>query len=157
MTQYLFETIVFLWYHEVMKKEDNGRYMAIDLGVNNLITCFTSAGKSIIVSGRQLLSLNRYYDKKTGYYQSISYADQVKSGEKHPRDSRRIQKLYEKRRKQVLHLLHAATKHVIDFAEREGIIKIIIGNITHKIINIPSPAFCLNLRLSSRTERSFAQ
>lgn len=116
---------------EVMKKEDNGRYMAIDLGVNNLITCFTSAGKSIIVSGRQLLSLNRYYDKKIGYYQSISYADQVKSGEKHPRDSRRIQKLYEKRRKQVLHLLHAATKHVIDFAEREGITKIIIGDITH--------------------------
>ncbi len=116
---------------KVMKKEDTGRYMSIDLGVNNLITCFTSTGKSIIISGRQLLSLNRYYDKKIGYFQSISYADQAKRGEKYPKDTRRIQKLYEKRRKQVLHLLHAATKHIIDIAEREGITTIIIGDITY--------------------------
>lgn len=55
---------------------DNEVYMAIDLGVNNLITCHTSTGKSIIISGRQLLSTNRYFDKEIKHYQSIAYAQQ---------------------------------------------------------------------------------
>ena len=110
---------------------DNEVNMAIDLGVNNLITCHTSTGKSFIISGRQLLSINRYFDKEIGYYQSIAYAQQYACGIQYPKKTKRIEQLYEKRRRQVEHLLHTATKMVIDFAASEGVSEIIIGDIAH--------------------------
>lgn len=112
-------------------QRDKAIYMAIDLGVNNLMTCHTSTGKSIIISGRQLLSINRYFDKEIAYYQSITYAQQEASGVKYKKSSRRIQQLYTKRKKQVYHLLHTATKQVIDFAEQEGVTTIVIGDLSH--------------------------
>jgi putative transposase len=112
-------------------KEDNGIYMGIDLGINNLMTCYITTGKTFIISGRQLLSINRYYDKTIGHYQSIAYAQQTAGGNKYPKDTKRIQQLYAKRRKQINHLLHAATKKVIEVAEKEGVTKIIIGDITY--------------------------
>ena len=116
---------------KVQVKEDNGIYMAIDLGVNNLITCYTSTGNSLIISGRQLLSLNRYYDKEIGYYQSISYAQEWAAGIEYPKDSKRVRQMYKKRRKQAEHVLHTATKQVMDFAQQENVSRIIIGDITH--------------------------
>ena len=110
---------------------DKEVYMAIDLGVNNLITCHTSTGKSIIISGRQLLSTNRYFDKEIGYYQSIAYAQQHAWGIQHPKRTKRIEQLYEKRGLQVEHLLHAATKKAVDFAVSEGVSRIVIGDIAH--------------------------
>lgn len=112
-------------------KQDNEVYMAVDLGINNLITCHTSTGKSFIISGRQLLGINRYFDKEIGYYQSIAYAQQADWGIKYPKKTKRIEQLYERRSRQVEHLLHAATKKAVDFAVSEGVSKIIIGDIEH--------------------------
>lgn len=112
-------------------KEENGIYMSIDLGINNLMTCYITTGKTFIISGRQLLSINRYFDKEIAYYQSIAYAQQSSNGDKYHKDTRRIQNLYAKRRKQINHLLHTATKRVIEIAEKEGVAKIIIGDITY--------------------------
>ena len=117
---------------ELPKKEnkpDNGVYMAIDLGINNLITCHITTGKSYIISGRQLLSINRYFDKKMGHYQSIAYAQQSAMGNKYPKETKRIKQLYIKRRRQVELLLHAAAKKVIDLAMEENVPRIIIGDI----------------------------
>lgn len=116
---------------KVVCKEENGTYMSIDLGINNLMTCYLSSGKSYIISGRQLLSINRYFDKKIAYYQSIAYAQQSKAGLKYPKDTRRIQNLYRKRKKQVNHLLHAAAKKVVELAENENVSVIIVGDISH--------------------------
>lgn len=44
--------------------------------------------------------------------------------------SERVTQLYDKRRKQVKHQLHAATKQVIDFAADQGVTHIVIGDIT---------------------------
>lgn len=106
------------------------KYMSIDIGVNNLMACYLSTGKSFIVSGRQLLSINRYFDKTIHYYQGILYAEQATKGIQYHKPSKRIRKLYEKRRKQVHHLIHAATKRVVDIAVQEGITKVIIGDIS---------------------------
>jgi len=116
---------------EVAMNQDNGIYMAVDLGVNNLITCYCSTGKSLIISGRQLLTINRYFDKTISKYQSISDAQQSAKGIKYLKKSKRVLELYEKRRKQVKHLIHTATRQAIDFAVKEDVSKIIIGDITH--------------------------
>jgi putative transposase len=105
-------------------------YMSIDFGVNNLMTCYLSTGKTLIISGRQLLSINRYFDKTISYYQSISDTQQSARGIPYPKKSKRVHKLFEKRSKQVKHLLHAATKTIVEKAIEEGVTKVILGDIT---------------------------
>ncbi|HBG39073.1 MAG TPA: transposase [Clostridiaceae bacterium] len=112
-------------------KEDNAVYMSIDLGINNLITAYINTGKTYIISGRQLLSINRYFDKEIAYYSSISDSQQAAKGIKYPKQSKRVQQLYAKRRKQINHVLHTATKSIIDIAEQNNVCKIIIGDITN--------------------------
>lgn len=116
---------------EASFKQDNGIYMSIDLGINNLITCYVSTGKSLIISGRQLLSINRYFDKEIAHYQAITYAQQSAEGIKYPKDTKRIKQLYSKRRKQVFHLLHTAAKEAINFALDNDVSRIIIGDVSH--------------------------
>lgn len=116
---------------KALYKQDNGVYMSIDLGINNLITCYASTGKSLIISGRQLLSVNRYFDKKIAHYQAIAYAQQTAEDTKHPKDTKRIRQLYSKRRKQVSHLLHAAVKEAVSFALNNDVSRIIIGDVSH--------------------------
>ena len=49
-----------------VKKSDNSRYAAIDLGVNNLMTLTTNIDKHIpfVISGKKVKSINHYYNKK---------------------------------------------------------------------------------------------
>lgn len=114
---------------DIKIKADNNIYMSIDLGINNLMTCYISTGKTFIISGRQILSMNRYFDKEISHYQSIADSQQYAKGIQYPKSTKRINKLYEKRRKQLNHLLHTATKTVIDIANKENVCKIIIGDI----------------------------
>jgi len=53
--------------------QDNGRYMSIDLGLDNLATVVTNTGlQPILVNGKGLKSDNQYYNKKKAHYQSIA-------------------------------------------------------------------------------------
>jgi IS605 OrfB family transposase len=111
-------------------KKDNGRYLSIDLGVANLMTCYDNFNKrSFIISGRQWLSINRYFDKKIGYYQNIADRQQTSKGIKHPRKTKKVKKLYAKRRKQLNHLIHSATKSIVDYCIENNISKVIIGDL----------------------------
>ncbi len=121
--------------HEIedtIQKPDNGHYLSIDIGISNMLTCYDNKnGKSFIVSGKQWLSINRYFDKKIAHYQSISDAQQSAKGIKYPKKSKRVLSLYEKRAGQLSHLLHSATKTVVDYCDANDISKIIIGDITN--------------------------
>lgn len=50
---------------------DKTNALAIDLGLNNFSTCVTSTGKSFIIDGRKIKSINRWYNKRNAYLQSI--------------------------------------------------------------------------------------
>ena len=45
--------------------------LALDLGVNNLVTAVSSIGKSFIVDGRRLKSINQWFNKENARLQSI--------------------------------------------------------------------------------------
>lgn len=119
--------------HEVIapkNKKDNGKYLSIDLGVTNLMTCYDNFNKrSFIISGRQWLSINRYFDKKIGYYQNIADRQQTSKGIKYPKKTKRVKKLYDKRRKQLNHLIHSATKTIANYCIENDISKVIIGDL----------------------------
>ena len=53
------------------KKLKYNNALAIDLGINNLVTAVSSGGKSFIVDGKRLKSINQWYNKQNAYLQSI--------------------------------------------------------------------------------------
>ncbi len=116
---------------DVNLKADNSIYMSIDLGINNLMAAYLSTGETFIISGRQILSINNCFDKKTAYCQGILDSQQSAKGIQYPKKSKRVKQLYIKRAKQIDHVLHTATKRVMDIAEQYNVCKIIIGDITN--------------------------
>lgn len=104
--------------------------MSIDFGVNNFLTCYLHDGGSHIFSGRKLLATDRYFNKMISYYDGLSDSQQAAKGTQYPKQSKRVDKLYEKRRKQVKHLLHAMTRAVINLAARHGVETIVLGDLT---------------------------
>ena len=45
--------------------------LALDLGINNLVTAVSSTGKSFIIDGKKLKSINQWYNKQNAHLQSI--------------------------------------------------------------------------------------
>lgn len=45
--------------------------LALDLGINNLVTAVSSNGSSFIIDGKRLKSINQWYNKRNAYLQSI--------------------------------------------------------------------------------------
>ena len=50
---------------EEQREVDKQNALAIDFGIDNLMTCVTTAGKSFIIDGRRLKSINQWYTSKT--------------------------------------------------------------------------------------------
>jgi len=52
--------------------------LSIDLGLDNLTACVTSQGKSFIIDGRRLKSINQWYNKQNSRLQSIKDKQKIK-------------------------------------------------------------------------------
>ncbi|KMY56432.1 transposase, partial [Geobacillus stearothermophilus] len=50
----------------------------IDLGLNNVATCVTSDGRSFIIDGRRLKSINQWFNKENARLQSIKDKQKIK-------------------------------------------------------------------------------
>lgn len=50
---------------DVSKKKDNGRYIFINLGLHNLMSCYDNSGREFII-GRKYLCISYHYDKIPG-------------------------------------------------------------------------------------------
>ena len=104
-------------------KADNGNYLSIDLGLNNLAACYSNkTEESFILDGGQYLSISRYFNKKIKHFQSILNSQGKKS-------SKRLKQLYQKRDRQISHLIHAATKKIVNYCVKHNINRVIVGNI----------------------------
>ena len=108
---------------------DNGRYLSVDLGLHNLMTCYDNCGQSFIL-GRKYLSVMQGYDKEIARVQSQWSKAQVKAGIKYPKPSKHILKLYEDRHHAVKDYLHKVTRFIADYCRSEGINTVVIGDIT---------------------------
>ena len=67
--------------YEIQEEDINlntNNALAIDLGVNNLCTCVTNAGKSFIIDGRKLKSINQFFNKQNTKLQSIKDKQNIK-------------------------------------------------------------------------------
>ena len=102
---------------------DNGRYMSIDLGLDNLATIVTNIRSNpIIVNGKGLKSNNQYYNKKAAYYQKVAKQMNDKFY------TNRLYRLTLKRNFKIEDSLHKISKFIVASARSNDIHTIIIGN-----------------------------
>lgn len=99
---------------------DKANYLSIDLGIDNLATCYDShANTSFIVNGKIIKSINQYYNKKNA--KLMSYI-----GDKGT--SNRINTLTLKRNNKINNYLHHASKTIINYCITHNIGTIVIGH-----------------------------
>lgn len=110
---------------------DNGRYLSVDMGLHNLLTCYDSVTGDAFILGRKYLSICHYYNKKIAGIQKQWYSQQAKKGTKHPVTSVHIRKLYRKKNNCVKDYLHKVTRYLVDHCKKQGIQRVIIGDIRH--------------------------
>ena len=112
--------VEFTYEIEIIKEDKEiKKSIAIDLGISNLASIVTTDNKSFIIDGKYLKSLNRYYNKKKSYYQSLL-----------PKDiytSKKIENLDKRRNNQVKDYLNKAVSIIINKCKEEQIDEIIIG------------------------------
>lgn len=106
----------------IQPKKDNNKYIAIDIGVDNLATIINNCNKKpIIISGRKIKSINQYYNKKISHYRGI--AKRMNNLDY----TNKMNKLTIKRNNMIKDLLHKASKSIINYALSCGANTIIIG------------------------------
>ncbi|MDO4478302.1 MAG: transposase [Lachnospiraceae bacterium] len=102
---------------------DKKHALALDLGVNNLVTAVSSKGKSFIVDGRRLKSINQWYNKENARLQSIK--DKQKYGDK---PTRKQVLLARKRNNQVNDHLSKTAKMIVEYCIKNDIGTLVTGH-----------------------------
>ena len=107
---------------EVQSNLNKDNALAIDLGINNLCTCITSTGKSFIIDGRRLKSINQWYNKQNSYYQSIKDKQNINVKQTHKQYC-----LTNKRNRCVSDYLSKASRLIINYCLNNDIGNIVVG------------------------------
>ena len=110
---------------------DNGKYLSIDLGIHNFMTCFNCENYESFIVGRKYLSVLRYCDKKIASLQSQWARTQIKKGVKYPKISKHVKKLYTDKNNAINDYLHKMTRYIADYCKENEINTVIIGDITN--------------------------
>ena len=98
---------------------DNGRYAAIDLGLNNLATVSSNVEKPFIINGRPLKSINQRWNKHAANLQS-----RLKDNRK---SSKQLALVTEKRNNRVKDYLHKSSRKIVNFLVSNKISTLVIG------------------------------
>ena len=102
-------------------KLDEKSVLAIDLGVDNLCTCVTNKGKSFIIDGKKLKSINQFANKENSKLQTIKDKQKIKG------ITKRQRKLWSKRNNRVNDYLNKTVKTIIDYCVTNDIGTIVVG------------------------------
>ena len=104
---------------EIDELEDNDKYCAIDLGVNNLATVSFNDSKPFIINGKPLKSINQFYNKRKAELQSKL------SGNR--KTTNRINSITRKRNNKIKNYLHKASRCIVNHLVSNNVNTLIIG------------------------------
>ena len=107
---------------EVQSNLNKDNALAIDLGIDNLCTCITNTGKSFIIDGRRLKSINQWYNKRNSYLQSIKDEQHLNVKQTHKQ-----YRLANKRNRCVNDYLSKAARLIISYCLNNDIGNIVVG------------------------------
>ena len=100
---------------------DTNNALAIDLGVNNLCTCVTNTGKSFIIDGRKLKSINQFFNRINARLQSIKDKQNIK------RQTRQQYLISRKRKNRVDDYINKSCRHIINYCLSNDIGTLVVG------------------------------
>ena len=115
--QYIYEV------SEIQKNLNKTNVLAIDFGVNNLATCVSNSGKSFIVDGKRLKSINQLYNKELKKMQSVR--DKL-LGSKRPISKAEFL-LINKRNNRVNDYLNKSARLIVNYCIKNNIGTIVVG------------------------------
>lgn len=102
---------------------DNGKYLSIDIGVDNLSTIINNFNEApIIVNGKGLKSINQYYNKSLAHYKSVTKMLNKKDY------SNKQNKLTIKRNAKITNYLHKTSRFIVNYAKQHLVSVIVIGH-----------------------------
>ena len=107
---------------EEQRNLDKNHALAIDFGINNLVTCVTSKGKSFIIDGKKLKSINQWFNKENARLQSIK--DKQKYGKK---PTLRQKYLYSSRNNKVNDYMSKTARKIINYCLENNIGTLVCG------------------------------
>lgn len=106
----------------IQRNLNTSNALAIDLGVNNLVTAVTNSGESFIIDGRRLKAINQWFNKRNAILQSIK--DKQRYGKKPTKKQLAIAR---KRNNRVNDYMSKTAKKVIDYCIFRDIGTLIVG------------------------------
>ena len=102
---------------------DNGRYLSIDIGVDNLSTITNNFNEApVIINGKGLKSINQYYNKLLAHYKSVTKMLNKKDY------SNKQNKLTIKRNAKITDYLHKTSRFIVNYAKQHSVSIIVIGH-----------------------------
>ena len=102
---------------------DNGRYLGIDIGLDNLATVVNNAGlQPVILNGKGLKSMNKYYNKRISHYRGTAKRMNGKDY------TRKMDALTNKRNRKIEDYMHKASSCLINYAVSNQFHTVVIGN-----------------------------
>lgn len=105
-------------------KENNGRYISLDIGIDNLATITNNFGDTpVILNGKNLKSINKYYNKLIAHYNSLN-----NGWNKSKTRTNRMKRIDSKRNNMIEDLIHKYSRLVVDYAVCNDVSVIVIGN-----------------------------
>ncbi len=106
---------------EEFQELESDRILAMDLGVNNLISGVSNGMSPFLISGRKLKAINQWYNKEKARIQSVYDLQGLKEyGQK-------MQHLIDKRNWRVEDYIHKASRIVINQCLKNNLDTIVIG------------------------------
>lgn len=118
---------------------NTNKALAIDLGVNNLCTCVTNEGKSFIIDGKKLKSINQGFCKSLSKIQSIYDKQKLKSG-------KIKQNLLIKHRNRVNDYVNKSARYIVNYCLSNNIGNLVVGY---------NETFQKNVNLGRKTNQTF--
>ena len=106
----------------VQRNLNTNNALALDLGINNLVTAVSSNGRSFIIDGRKLKSINQWFNKENARLQSIK--DKQHYGKK---STSRQKSIARDRNNKVNDYMNKAARKVIDYCIANDIGALVVG------------------------------
>ena len=106
----------------VQRNLSQSNALALDLGINNLVTAVSSTGRTFIIDGRRLKSINQWFNKENARLQSIK--DKQHFGKK---TTNRQKAIARDRNNKVNDYMNKAARKVIDYCITNDIGTLVVG------------------------------
>lgn len=106
----------------IQRNLNKNNALALDLGINNLVTAVSNSGKTFIIDGRKLKSINQWFNKENARLQSIK--DKQHFGKK---TTNRQKAIARDRNNKVNDYMSKVARKVIDYCVTNDIGTLVVG------------------------------